>query len=146
MQIWNPYTYINNTYQELVNSGNFAIISNDSIKTLLLNLEAAYQNIQFVEDHMYSDFKENIYHFYFGHTDINTHLKNYLFQITDGQAGENLKLSRTDIDVILENQRFKNGFVLSIFNNGLLIQRLNDMYEKIQQLIVLIDRDIMKKQ
>lgn len=144
VQIWNPYMYINNTYQELVNSGNFAIISDDSIKTLLLNLEADYQYIQFVEDHMYSDFKENIYHFYFGHTDINSHLQNYLFQITDGQAGENLKLSRRDFDAILENQRFKNGFVLSIFNNGLLIQKLKDMNEKIQQLIVLIDKDILK--
>jgi hypothetical protein len=69
-----------------------------------------------------------------------------LYQITDGQAGENMTLSRTDFEAILENQRFKNGFVLAVFNNSLLIQRLTEMKEKIQQLIVMIDREILRDQ
>jgi hypothetical protein len=144
VQIAHPITYNNNTYQELVNSGNLAIISNDSIKTALLNMESVYREIQFWENHMYTDFKENIYHFYFGAVDLNTHLQNYAYQVSKGQAGENRKLSMSDIEAILANNRFKNGFVLAVFNNGKLLEKINNMNGLIQRLNRLLDDEIKK--
>ena len=39
---WQKFYQSNNTFQELVNSGNLAIISNDEIKNVLLNIESQY--------------------------------------------------------------------------------------------------------
>lgn len=145
VQIGNPLTYNNNTYQELINSGNLAIISNESIKNSLLNMESIYKEIQFWENHMYADFKENIYQFYFGAVDLNSHLQNYVYQITEGQAGENRNLLKSDIDAILNNQRFKNGFVLSVFNNGQILERINKLNAIVQKLNNSIDAEIKKE-
>lgn len=40
---WQKFYQNNNTYQELVNSGNLSQISNDSIKNILLNIESLYK-------------------------------------------------------------------------------------------------------
>ena len=40
---WRKFFQINNTFQELVNSGNLALISNDSIKGTLLNMDTLYK-------------------------------------------------------------------------------------------------------
>ena len=40
--IWQKFSQHDNTFQELVNSGNLALISNDTIKNGLLNLKALY--------------------------------------------------------------------------------------------------------
>jgi hypothetical protein len=42
---WQKFYQSNNTFQELLNSGNLAIISNDEIKNILLNIEAHYKKI-----------------------------------------------------------------------------------------------------
>jgi sensor domain CHASE-containing protein len=41
---WQKYYQNNNTFQELINSGNLALISNDSIKSFLMNIEMQYKN------------------------------------------------------------------------------------------------------
>ena len=49
--IWYRFSLHDNTYQELVNSGNIAIISNDCIKNGLLNLQALFKKLKSEEDH-----------------------------------------------------------------------------------------------
>jgi len=39
---WQKFWQNNNTFQELVNSGNLALISNDTIKKKLLDIESLY--------------------------------------------------------------------------------------------------------
>ncbi len=52
---WRKFFQNNNTFQELVNSGNLALISNDSIKTTLLNMEQLYKIMKDEEDHFRYD-------------------------------------------------------------------------------------------
>lgn len=54
---WHKFFQINNTFQELTNSGNLSIISNDSIKNSLLNLETLYKKLKYEEEHFRYDSK-----------------------------------------------------------------------------------------
>jgi hypothetical protein len=45
------FTPNNSTYNELASSGNLNLISNDTIKTLLLELEELYKKNDFAIDH-----------------------------------------------------------------------------------------------
>lgn len=47
---WQKFYQSNNTFQELVNSGNLALISNESIKNKLLDLESLYKKMKSEED------------------------------------------------------------------------------------------------
>ena len=48
---WRKFFQTNHTFQELVNSGNLSLISNDSIKNKLLGLETLYKVMKDEEDH-----------------------------------------------------------------------------------------------
>ena len=51
----------NNTYKELLSSGNLNFITNDTIKEYLLNLDKEYREIANVEYHMYREYEEYLY-------------------------------------------------------------------------------------
>lgn len=144
VQIWQPFNQNDNTYLELVNSGNLEIISNDTIRHTLLDMQLGYKNIAFVEGHMRHDFENYIYTVYFSIADLDPALKDYAFQVSDGAAGEKVELSTDEIDQLSKNQTFKNGFVLSIFNNNLLIAEYNQMIKITDKLIGSIDSELKK--
>lgn len=144
VQIWYPFKKNDNTYQELINSGNLAIISNDSIKDILINSQLAYKQISFLETHMQYDFENYIYPIYFSITDLESDISNYTFQVSNGMAGVRTKLSKEKIELLLKNQTFKNGFVLSIFNNKNLIIEYTNLILMTEKLIDLIDYELIK--
>ena len=142
IMLWFPSDYNNNTFQELINSGNLAIISNDSIKNDILNMEIGYKKITFIENHLQHDFEELIYDPYFRIANVNISLKNYFQQIENDQEESKIKISKEKVEALLESQKFKNGCALSIFNNKSLIQKYNDMISTTNQLIVRIDKEL----
>ena len=144
VQIWYPFKKNDNTYQELINSGNLAIISNDSIKEILINSQLGYKQIFFLETHMQYDFENYIYPIYFSTTDLESDILNYTFQVSNGADGVKTELSKEKIDLLLKNQTFKNGFVLSIFNNKKLIIEYKNMIRMTEKLINLIDSELIK--
>ena len=144
VQIWDPLNKNDNTFQELINSGNLAIISNDSIKNTLLNMDLGYKKIDFRENHMLHDFENYIYPIYFSTSDLKSDISNYTFQISNGVEGVKTELSMDKIELLMENQTFKNGFMLSIFNNNQLIIQYNNMKLMTEELISSIDSEIEK--
>ena len=144
VQIWYPFKRNENTYQELINSGNLAIISNDSIKDILINSQLGYKQISFLERHMTYDFENYIYPIYFSTTDLESDISNYTYQLSNGADGERTALSKEKIELLLKNQTFKNGFVLSIFNNKKLITEYKNMIFMTEKLINLIDSELIK--
>jgi len=144
VQIWYPFKKNNNTYQELINSGNLAIISNDSIKNILINIQLGYTQITFLETHMQYDFDNYMYPIYFKITDLESDISNYTFQVSNGTEGVRTELSKEKIELLLNNQTFKNGFVLSIFNNNSLILEYKNMILMTEKLINLIDSEFEK--
>ena len=142
VQIWYPLNQNDNTFQELLNSGNLAIISDDSIRNSLLNLQLLYKTITFQESHMRHDYVNYLYPIYFSIADLNPSIKNYAYQLSAGAAGENSVLSENEIMEMLQNRTFKNGFVLAIFNSNHLIDNYSDMLEMTKKLIRSIEIDL----
>jgi len=144
VQIWSPFKRNDNTYQELINSGNLAIISNDSIKNLLLNMQLSYKQIEFIESHMYNDFENYMFPIYFSTTDLESDISNYTYQVSNGTQGDRTELSNEKIELLLKNQTFRNGFVLSIFNNNLVIDEYKKMKEMNKKLLDIINSELTK--
>jgi len=144
VQVWYPIKKNDNTFQELINSGNLAIISNDSIKNTLLNLQLGYKQISFLEVHLTYDFENYMYPIYFSITDLKSDIENYTFQVSKGAKGKNKKLSEEKIKLLLKNQTFKNGFVLSVFTNNKLIVEYDAMILMTEKLIASIEAELEK--
>ncbi|MCF6308242.1 MAG: DUF6090 family protein [Flavobacteriaceae bacterium] len=144
VQIWYPFKKNDNTYRELINSGNLAIISNDSIKNMLINSQLGYKQISVLETHMQYDFENYIYPIYFSIADLESDISNYTFQVSNGTEGVRTELSKEKIELLLKNQTFKNGFVLSIFNNKKLVDEYKNMILMSEKLIDLIDSELIK--
>ncbi|GAA4279984.1 hypothetical protein GCM10022260_04050 [Gaetbulibacter aestuarii] len=144
VEIWQAFQRINNTYLELVNSGNLTLISNDSIKNGLLNLDLIYKKIASDRDHLKHDYEEYLYKPFFEYVDLDPLAQSYGSYMANGEFNKDLTLSREELNGLLENKIFKNGFVLSIFTNSIILgdyQRMKDLNKK---LIVLIDEEITK--
>jgi len=144
VQVWYPIKKNDNTFQELINSGNLAIISNSSIKNTLLNMQLGYKQISFLEEHLTYDFENYMYPIYFSITDLKSDIENYTFQVSKGAEGINKKLSEEKIKLLLKNQTFKNGFVLSVFTNSKLIAEYDSMILMTEKLITSIEAELEK--
>jgi hypothetical protein len=144
VQVWYPIKKNDNTFQELINSGNLAIISNSSIKNILLNMQLGYKQISFLEEHLTYDFENYMYPIYFSITDLKSDIENYTFQVSNGEEGINKKLSEEKIKLLLKNQTFKNGFVLSVFTNNKLIIEYDTMILMTEKLIASIEAELEK--
>lgn len=142
IMIWFPFTQHDNTYQELLNSGNLAIIKEKRIKNGLQNMQVGFSNIAFIEGEMQQDYESYLYESYFTTVDLETNLSH--FEAAPPPSGsETLSpISRTEIDRLLQDKRFKNGISLSKYNSDLLISEYGSMIKTIQELIGLIDNEL----
>lgn len=140
--IWERFSLHDNAYQELVNSGNLAIISNDSIKNGLLNLQALYKKLKNEEDHYRYDIENLLYEPLYEMIDMNDLIKNFTYQVTNGQAGENVSLSRTNYQAMLKNLKHKNGFVMAVFEHSRMNSQFNEMQDLCNSLIELINNEL----
>ena len=137
---WSPFVQHSNTYKELMNSGNFAIISNNSIKNGLQNIQLIYESIAFIENEMQQDYERYLYDPYFNLVDLNSALKNY----TD-QMNNNVDIEEVDIiemKTLLTNKLYKNGLILATYNSNNLLEEYSNVIEMSKHLIVLRDRKL----
>jgi len=144
VEIWQAFQRINNTFLELVNSGNLTIISNDSIKNGLLNLDLIYKKILSDREHLKHDYEQYLYEPFFQNVDLDPLAQSYGYFMNNGKFAENLELSREELDGLLKNKVFKNGFVLSIFTNSIILGDYQRMKELNQKLVGWIDNEISK--
>lgn len=142
--IWHKFYQNNNTFLELTNSGNLALLSNDSIKNDLLNLDALYKELKGEEAHYRFDTEMLLYEPSFRILDINPVTKKYLYDISKGQAGEDLELPRQDFEALLKDIKHKNGFVMAVYEFTVMNGQLEGMKEKSNEIISLIDSEIKK--
>ena len=133
---------INNTFQELTNSGNLALISNDSIKYTLLNLETLYKKLKYEEEHFRYDAEVLLYEPSYKVLDLNPVVKKYTYQVSKGQAGEDVELPRANFELMVKDLSQKNGFVMAVFEFGVMNNQLEEMKSKCKDLIELIDQEV----
>jgi hypothetical protein len=142
--IWQEFQRNNNTFLELINSGNLTIISNDSIKNGLLNLDLIYKKIISNREHLRNDLEQYFYNPWFESVDLDPLAQSFVFYVNNGEFDKNTELSRQELDRLLNNTLFKNGFVLSVFTNSLIIDDYQRMKELNMKVVELIDNEIAK--
>lgn len=141
---WKSFYLIDNTYQELKNSGNFSIISNDSIKNDLLNLDLLYKKLKHTENHWSKVAEQTLYPGSYEKQDISSMTNNYLFQMSNGKMGVFGNLSEESFGDIFKDQKQKNGFALAILDFGGMNGTLLEMIKKCKEIISLIDNELTK--
>ena len=139
---WRKFFQNNNTYQELINSGNLAIISNDSIKNTLLNLESLYKKLKDEESHFRYDSEILLYAPSYKIIDHHSFVENYKYQLSNGQVGTRLPLIRGQYELMLEDIEQKNGFAMAVLEFGIMNQQLAAMKNQSEELIKLIESEI----
>ena len=139
----------NNTYKELLSSGNLNFITNDSIKDYLLELDKDYVLIANVEYHMYREYEEYLYNTAVMNSDIIN-----LFDIQKSAKQESFVYKEASeiptknlipqYNRLLNIREFKNGLKLSVMNNIALKNIHAEITTDLHKLIELIENDIKK--
>ena len=142
---WQKFHQTNNTFQELTNSGNLSLISNDSIKTNLQNLESLYKLMKAEEDHYRYDAETLIYGPLYEIMDLNPLIQSHVFELTGGKAGSTKKLNRDEFDIYIKNKKLKNGFVMASLEFGILNSQFQEMIQLSEVLIEQIETEIQTK-
>jgi hypothetical protein len=141
---WARFFPIDHTFQEMSSSGNLSIISNDSIKNGLLELDVRYKKLKFTEDHFRFDTEKCLYEPVYGFADIRKMADNFHYQMSEGKSGKLGKLEKSDFEGILKDIRQKNGFVFATMYMPGMNQSSQKIKDKCELLISLIDKDIAK--
>lgn len=137
----------NNTYKELLNSGNLNYITNDSIKDYLLELDKKYVSIGNHEYHMYREYEEYLYNV----TALNGESLNFLdiqkIATTGTMAFKDLsqipiKTVIPEYNKLLVKTEFINGLKLAVMNNIGLKNSHGKMTNQLQKLNALIHSDL----
>ncbi len=142
--IWQEFQRNNNTFLELLNSGNLTIISNDSIKNGLLNLDLIHKEIISNRHHLRNDLEQYFYNPWFTTVDLDPLAQSFVFYTSNGKFDDNIELSRQELEALLSDKVFKNGFVLSVFTNSLIIEDYKKMKRLNKKVVELIDKEIAK--
>jgi len=137
LMIWFPFTQHDNTYRELLNSGNLSLISDKKTKNDLQDMQVGFQKIAFIEGEMQQDYESYLYDVYFTIADVNKNLEQFEAHIES--KADATKLSKTEVLDLLKNLKFKNGVRLSKYNSKLLTAEYKQMIETTQNIITRID-------
>lgn len=141
---WERFWQHDNTFQELVNSGNLALISNETIKTSLLDIELLYKIMKSEEDHYRFDTETALYKPLYELMDLSPMVANYEFHVTNGESGEDVDLSGDYYDEFLNSTMVKNGFVMTVLELSKINGQMRDIQSRTDALISLIDEEIEK--
>lgn len=133
---WEAHYPRNVAFKELVNSGNVSIIKNAEIRSSLLDINASYEELFAVREHLYDDYTIYLYQPYAN-----------IFDYGDGiEVWSNpdfkIELSEEDVAVALKTKAIKNGFKLAMFNHIILKEQLDAILETVQSTIVLTEKEL----
>lgn len=138
---WQKFYQNNNTFQELINSGNLALFTNDTIKNLLLDIESLYKKMKSEEDHFRFDTEELIFGPLYEMLDLSPFVNNYDFRASQGQSGRNTVLTEAHYVDFFKSKKLKNGFQMTIIEFSTMNGQMIKMKNLSDQLIAAIDRE-----
>jgi len=139
---WQKFYQQNNTFQELVNSGNLSLIKNDQIKNMLMDIESLYKKTKGEEDHYRFDTEELLYKPLYSLMDLNPMINSYKYKMSNGTLGKNHPVSHQYYEDFLKSTEIKNGFILTIFQFSVMNEMMQEMKTMSLKLIELIDEEI----
>ena len=146
--IWNTFTPNNNTFRELLSSGNLSLLTNNSIKNALQELEKRYVAIAMGEEHMRREYEAYLYD-----TNVENVAALSFFDLSKPTYGFPKRLNADDIpdenqQKLIEdaqwqhsNQTFQNGLRLALMNNGYLAGIHKELITYLENIIALIEEE-----
>lgn len=144
---WTSFTPRTITINELISSGNFNIIKNDSIKSYLMSIKEINEVMVIRREHMRREYDNYLYDRSWSiiellpFTDINESLKNgrrINLKISDRKR---LQIA-SQAAVYLNDIVIRNGLKLALVNNRGILSIYESLYAEIKKLIKFIDEDI----
>ncbi|MCR9290947.1 MAG: DUF6090 family protein [Bacteroidetes bacterium] len=148
---WDDLTVNQVTFEEMKSSGSLDIISNDSIKIRLLQLDQYYKKVFERNATIKTGHDKNINDPIFDNlnalnlivldnTFSDLHSKTY----TSEELEAYLELIRSDLFKLINNQKFMNSMVASMYSHELVLGEIQDAYANAQKLKQLIDSELEK--
>ncbi len=128
---WQRFVQINYTVQELISSGNLALLSDDRLKASLLKLESLYKAYKAEEDHARFDSEELLYKPIYATLDLHPMLRAY--------GGETNVLDWAYFDTIRSNPKYKNGFLMATMEFTKMNDQLPEMKALCGDMITMTD-------
>lgn len=141
---WERFYLVNNTYQELIGSGNFALLSNHDITKQLLDIEALYVKMKSEEDHYRFDAETALYRPIYELMDTEAMTADFAWRVTGGKEGRARAVTAASFEPLLESRTIKNGFVMTILEYGTMNAQMAEMRERCRKLIEKIDWEIRR--
>jgi len=141
---WQKFYQSNNTFQELVNSGNLGLISSESIKSKLLDIESLYKKMKSEEDHFRFDTEKLIYEPLYELMDLQQLVSNFEYVASGGKSGQQVILNAAFFEDYLNSQKLKNGFSMTILEFGTMNDQMRLMKKMSQELVASIDTEIVR--
>ena len=133
----NNFSPNNTTFLELSNSGNLNLISNDSIKFLLLELEEVYKTNRLNIEHETFDYRE-----YISKPVIKNINVDQLFPIYLGtKTIEEQKITLDDFSTLLESRAYKNGLYIMSFMSNSYISEYEKIKTKSKKIIRIVENE-----
>ena len=128
----------NNTYKELSNSGNLNLISNDSIKSLLLELEELYKTNTFGIEHETYDYREYISKPLIEYIDYEQLTPVFLGEKTIQEQG----ITTESFDALFKSRAYKNGLYIFSLTSTDMISFYEKIETKSKQIITMIQKEL----
>lgn len=141
---WERFYLGNNTYQELVSSGNFALLSNQAIKKQLLDIEALYVKMKGEEDHYRFDSETALYKPLYDLMDTEAMTADFAFRASGGTEGRTGAVTAATFAPLLTSRALKNGFVMTTLEYGTMNAQMSELRDRCLRLIGLIDTEIKR--
>ncbi|TDQ17017.1 hypothetical protein DFQ04_1665 [Algoriphagus boseongensis] len=150
IHFWNEFTPNNNTFQELTSSGNLSLIKSDSIKDLLMSMEALNAEIVTTRNHLRRDYEHYIYDELANYEWLplvnldSLGNKNEFIDIQEVSPERIAELTK-QASGILSNGVIRNGWTLAIANNAYILSLYDKMRELNAHLQDLIDQELQNE-
>jgi hypothetical protein len=129
------FTPNNTTFSELSNSGNLNLISNDSIKFLLLELEELYKVNELSIEHETFDYREYISKSANRNIDVDLLIPIYM----EMKTVEEQKITLESFNDLLSIREYKNGLYIMTFLSDSYIIAYENMKSKSENIIGMIE-------
>lgn len=139
---WKKFYLVNNTFQELVNSGRLAKIGNARIKNQLLEIEAGYLQMKSEEEHFRYDTEQLIFTPIYEFMDLQPLVGSYEYRVSGGKSGKPVVLAPERFEPYFKSLKLKNGFSMAILELGTLNGQMEQLKAQCQALVAAIDTDI----
>lgn len=133
---WQRFYQVNYTFQELSYSGNLALISNDTIKNMLLQLESMYKKTKAEEDHFRFDSEELLFKPIYNLMNLNPLIKSHM--------GQEVELTRETFGEFFTDNRVINGFLMVLIEFSTMNQQLKEMRGMSGELLATIKREMSR--